>query len=574
MAQSNSGPLLIQIQPHDSNDDPPEKSAVVGSDSRNNNVDTLTLGAPSSRGSSDIEKLDDQSQRLSFPRLIAAYLCLCLCCFISYLDMNSVTTSLPTISDALDAGLSITWAGTAYLLGQTSCQLLYGRISDITGRKPILLFSLGCVVVGGILSGFARSPIWLYTCRAISGVGGGGISSSVAIIVSDLVSLRSRGKYQGFISLAIGIGAAAGPFVAASLIQTRADGWRWVFWVPSIAAAGCSGLLLLFLPLKPVSGSMRDKIRKIDWLGVVTSMSGIVLTVISINSVGSLWSWHSATTISTLGIGAVLLIVFVVVEASVAKIPIIPLRLFKQRSPAQLFLTGILHDFVWQSTQYFVPLCFQTVLGYTPLKSATLILSFLLAQGVAGAVSGPVMAKLARYMPVLRAGFVLWTIGTGLKTMFNQHTHTATYVVILALEGAGVGWVHQPGLVALQANSRDEDRAVATGTRNVLRSFGGVVGIAVSTAGYYAVLDKALQHNRTVPDWLRGRVLDGTWSIGDEGTDQFGSDILDARMSGFRVVVFMSVPLIALCLIASVFIADIILKGGAEPEPTEKDEEK
>ncbi|KAM0382395.1 hypothetical protein ACHAPY_004387 [Fusarium culmorum] len=336
--------------------------------------------------------------------------------------MNSVATSLPTISEALGAGPTVTWVGTSYLLGQLSFQPLYGRISDITGRKPVLLFSMGCIVVGGILCGFARTPVWLYVCRTISGIGGGGISSSVAIIVSDLMS---------------------------------------------------------------------------------------------INSGGSIWAWKNVKTIFMLTIGIVMLLVFIIIEAFFAKIPIIPLRLFKQRSPSVLILTGFLHDFAWQSTQYFVPLYYRTVCGFTPLKSATLIVPFLLAQGMAGAVSGPLMAKYARYMSILRAGFTVWTLGAGLKLLFHRNTHIAVYVVVLTVEGAGIGWVHQPGLVALQANSADEDRAVATGTRNVFRSLGGVVGIAVSTAVHYAVLDKALQTDNTIPEWLRGSVLDGAWSVED-----------------------------------------------------------
>ncbi|KAM0302898.1 hypothetical protein ACHAPM_003683 [Fusarium culmorum] len=336
--------------------------------------------------------------------------------------MNSVATSLPTISEALGAGPTVTWVGTSYLLGQLSFQPLYGRISDITGRKPVLLFSMGCIVVGGILCGFARTPVWLYVCRTISGIGGGGISSSVAIIVSDLMS---------------------------------------------------------------------------------------------INSGGSIWAWKNVKTIFMLTIGIVMLLVFIIIEAFFAKIPIIPLRLFKQRSPSVLILTGFLHDFAWQSTQYFVPLYYQTVCGFTPLKSATLIVPFLLAQGMAGAVSGPLMAKYARYMSILRAGFTVWTLSAGLKLLFHRNTHIAVYVVVLTVEGAGIGWVHQPGLVALQANSADEDRAVATGTRNVFRSLGGVVGIAVSTAVHYAVLDKALQTDNTIPEWLRGSVLDGAWSVED-----------------------------------------------------------
>ncbi|KAF5609437.1 major facilitator superfamily transporter [Fusarium subglutinans] len=518
-------------------------------------------GGPDTESNSGDGELQDQSRRLPFFRLILAYLCLCFCYFISYLDMNSVATSLPTISEALDAGPTVTWVGTSYLLGQLSFQPLYGRISDITGRKPILLFSIGCIVVGGLLCGFARTPVWLYVCRTISGIGGGGISSSVAIIVSDLVSLRSRGKYQGFISLAIGIGASSGPFVAAGLIQRTTDGWRWAFWVPSIMGAVCFVLLLLLLPLKPVSGSFKEKARKIDWLGVAASIAGIVLTVMAINSGGSMWAWKNVKTISILTIGVIMLLVFVIIEAFFARIPIIPLRLFRQRSPAVLILTGFLHDFAWQSTQYFVPLYYQTVRGFTPLKSATLIVPFLLAQGLAGAASGPIMARYARYMPILRTGFTIWTIGAALKLLFNEHTHVAVYVVVLAVEGAGIGWVHQPGLVALQANSADEDRAVATGTRNVFRSLGGVVGTAVSTAAYYATLNKALSQASAVPKWLHDRVLDGTWVVGDPKTAKFEGAIIDARMQGFRVIFITTIPLMALCLLSSFLVDDIVLKG-------------
>ncbi|KAF4343752.1 alfa-L-rhamnosidase [Fusarium beomiforme] len=506
-------------------------------------------------------ELQDQSQRLPFIRLILAYLCLCFCYLISYLDMNSVATSLPTIAEALSAGPTITWVGTSYLLGQLAFQPLYGRISDITGRKPVLLFSMGCIVIGGLLCGFARTPIWLYVCRTLSGIGGGGISSSVAIIVSDLVSLRSRGKYQGFISLAIGIGAASGPFVAAGLIHLTTNGWRWVFWVPSIMGALCFALLLVLLPLKPVSGSFKEKAEKIDWMGVMASIVGIVLTVIAIISGGSLWAWANVKTISILTIGIIMLLIFIIIEAFFARIPIIPLRLFKQRSPAVLILAGFFHDFAWQSTQYFVPLYYQTVRGFTPLKSATLILPFLLAQALASAASGPIMARYARYMPILRTGFIVWTIGAGLKILFNQQTHIAAYVVVLAVEGAGMGWVHQPGLVALQANAADQDRAVATGTRNVFRSLGGVLGVAIPTATYYAVLKKALRQSKDIPAWLSDRVLDGTWATGDPNTKGFEGAILDARMQGFRVIFIITVPLLTLCLLASFLVDDVILKG-------------
>lgn len=194
--------------------------------------------------------------------------------------MNATTTALPTISKALSAGTTITWAGTAFLLGQTVFQPLYGRISDILGRKPVLLASVGCIFIGDLLSGWAQNSLWLYTARAVSGIGAGGISSLVAIIVSDLVSLKDRGKYQGMVSIAIGLGALVGPFITGSLVQGNEDRWRWVFWVPSTLAFVCAIVLVFLLPLKPVVGGWREKVSKIDWYGVLASVTGIVLLLV------------------------------------------------------------------------------------------------------------------------------------------------------------------------------------------------------------------------------------------------------------------------------------------------------
>lgn len=225
--------------------------------------------------------IEDQTSRLPFRRLLAAYMCLAAIYFISTLDINSVATALPAISRSLDAGNSITWTGTAYLMGQTAFQALYGRLSDIFGRKPVLLLSVGFLVLGDVLCGFAQTVTWLYACRALSGIGGGGISSLVQITVSDLVSLKDRGKYQGMLSAAIGLGASTGPFIAAAMLNTSdREGWRWIFWIPPILAAGCMAIMWLCLPLKPVSGSWREKLQKIDWLGLAAAIACVVFLLV------------------------------------------------------------------------------------------------------------------------------------------------------------------------------------------------------------------------------------------------------------------------------------------------------
>lgn len=159
---------------------------------------------------------------------------------------------------------------------------------------------------------------------------------------------------------------------------------------------------------------------------------------------------------------------------------------------------------------------------------------------------------------------MLWSLGAGLKLIFSRTTPLAAYIVILAIEGAGSGFVHQPGLVALQALSRTEDRAVATSTRNLLRSLGGVAGVAISTALQYGVTEAALK--AWIPSNLVPVVMKGHWQPGDDATAGLDTLILDARMKGFQAVFAMLVPLITICLIGSFFVSDKVLMGDEKQE--------
>ncbi|CAI0645617.1 unnamed protein product [Colletotrichum noveboracense] len=464
----------------------------------------------------------DQSSRLPFGRLMSAYICLAAIYFIQTLDINSVATALQAIARSLGAGNSITWAGTTYLMGQTAFQSLYGRLSDIFGRKPVLLVCIGFLVGGDLLCGFARTPLWLYVCRALSGVGGGGISSLVQITVSDLVSLKDRGKYQGMLSASIGLGASTGPFIAASMLRKGETGgveaWRWIFWVPPILAAACATTIWLCLPLKPVAGSWREKLAKIDCEHVITMLI----------------------------LGGFFLIIFAVIEKSVAKIPLIPLRLFGKRSTAVMYVQSALYGCVWQVNLYFLPIYFQEVRGYSPLRSASLTLLLLLIHSAAGVASGPIMSKSARYAPILFIGMGLWTLGSGLKLVFSRTTSISVYVTVLLIEGTGIGFVHQPAVMALQALSKPEDRAVATSTRNLMRMLGSVVGMALSTAVQYSVMKSALPAD--LPESIRSSVTGGTWQPGDVDSHGWEQAILDAKMRGVHMVFIMLVPLMVLCL--------------------------
>ncbi|RFU77391.1 mfs [Trichoderma arundinaceum] len=352
------------------------------------------------------DEIYDQSSRLPFRRLIAAYLCLSIIYFTSSLDINSVALALPNIAGDLSAGSGITWAGTAYLMGQAALQPLYGRLSDIFGRKPLLMLSVGFLVFGDLLCANSQSPAWLYACRAISGIGGGGISSIISIIVSDLVSLKDRGKYQGMLNASIGAGSATGPFLAAALIQkTRIAGissWRWIFYIPPILACVSAVASMAFLPLTSISGSWRAKVSQIDWMGLATSLIATICILtfsyhqIPLNLGGTSWAWSSPAVISLMIIGSAAVAAFAIVEKRYARIPLIPLRLFTNRATAILLIQSALYNVVWQIDMYFMPAYFQDIRGFSPLQASALMLPILLFSSVSGVLSGPAMTIFER----------------------------------------------------------------------------------------------------------------------------------------------------------------------------------
>lgn len=554
--------------------------------------------------------IDDQTSRLPFGRLMLVYACLSTAYFTSTLDTNAVASALPAIGNSLNASNTITWAGTAYLMGQAAFQPLYGRLSDIFGRKSVLVMSLGFIVAGGLLCGYAQTPLWLYVCRALSGIGGGGVSSVVQIVVSDLVSMRDRGKYQGILSAAIGLGACTGPFIAADMLRRGEESWRWIFWIPSMLAGACVVCMWFLLPLKPVTGSWQEKIRKIDWYGLVAAVVAMVFLLVSIalsSSVSYLfYSVSARQQILTINTAThQLRRINVALEQRSSH-----LHALHRRSQ----LARLLHHSKAPSQAPHDPTeTIRPALNTSPfppgsslrlrVASRSLLPTNVLSASARvheptnrHALTPPVTfterrwvdlrpthdkirkvcsdphsdqtvmtAKLYRFGPVLWTGFALWLLGVGLKVNFSRTTPTWVEIITLIIEGTGIGFVHQPGkplhslrantplnstaLVALQALCKPQDRAVATSTRNLMRMLGAVTGLAVSTAVQYAVTQAAL------PDG---------YDIDTPGNAPFNV-LAEARMKGVRTIFIIMVPLIAVCGVGCFFVPNAVLEGDERP---------
>ncbi|KAK6992448.1 major facilitator superfamily domain-containing protein [Favolaschia claudopus] len=201
------------------------------------------------------QQLSDQTNYLPRRKIITVFLACASVGTTGLLDETMVSVALPTISSDLGAGSQISWVAAAFFVTSTACQVLYGRLSDIWSRKIVLFALMIIFFVGNIASGFSQSFIQLLIFRAISGIGGGGLSTVAQIIVSDVVSLRERGKYQGILGTSVAISYGVGPLIGGLFVEHAT--WRWIFWLTLPLTVLSALAVYFFMPLKTVEGNWR-----------------------------------------------------------------------------------------------------------------------------------------------------------------------------------------------------------------------------------------------------------------------------------------------------------------------------
>ncbi|EAW18437.1 putative MFS transporter [Aspergillus fischeri NRRL 181] len=499
--------------------------------------------------------LHDQMNILPIVQLLVVFSGLAVSLLITFVDQNGISVTLPTIAKDLNAENTISWAGTSSLIANTMFSVLYGRLSDIFGRKVVYLSALALLCIADLLCGLSQNAAMFYVFRGLAGIAGGGVGSLTMIIVSDIVTLENRGKYQGILGASLGLGNVIGPFIAGAFIMNST--WRGFFWLISPLAA-CSMVVGFFLiPNNACKGGVRENLSKINFYGIIASSIGIIFLLIPISGGGSYFQWNSAMVISMLVIGACSLVAFVFIEWKVASLPMLPVVFFKNKVLCALFLQSFLLGAVYQSYLYYLPLYYQNARGWSPIVSAAMTAPMVGCQALASIASGQYISRTKRYGEVIWAGFGLWTL----------HTHRAVIVVIVAITGIGIGWTFQPTLIAFQAHCTKSHRAVVISNRNFFRCLGGACGLAVSAA----ILQATLRSN--LPNGYQ-YLAHSTYSLPPQ-SDISASDwsqILDAYAKASRGVFILQVPLMGLCFAACLFIRD---RGLERPkEPGEEEEER
>ena len=300
-------------------------------------------------------QLHDQTNLLPKSQLIFVFSIMSLALCISFMDQNGISILLPTIARDLDAASSISWAGTSALIANTVFQVLYGRLSDLFGRKNVLLSALALLALSDLACGLPVNATMLYCFRGLAGVANGGIASLSMMIVSDVVTLRERGKYQGILGFMAAVGNAAGPLIAAGFAVRST--WRGLFYLLAPMALVVFAASWKWVPTNMPKVNVKETLAKIDVLGIGFGTAAMILLLIPVSSGGHVETpWSSPRVIAMLTLGGLCLIAFQLVEWKWAKLPMMPMGMFKKASVAAILAQSFLLGMAYYSYLYFLPL--------------------------------------------------------------------------------------------------------------------------------------------------------------------------------------------------------------------------
>jgi EmrB/QacA subfamily drug resistance transporter len=396
-----------------------------------------------------------------------------LAMFTAFLSSTIVSNALPTIIvDLHGSQHQYTWVITATLLASTATTPIWGKLADLVSKKLLVQLSIGIFTFGSILAGFAANMEVLIACRALQGLGLGGLQSLIMIVIGAMISPRERGRYTGPIAGVMSVATVAGPLLGG-LIVDSALGWRWCFWV---------GAPLAVVSLVVVQRTLNVPVLKrevsIDYLGAALIAGGVCDLLIWVTLGGNEFAWGSSTSLWLAALGVVLLGLAVFVESR-AKEPVIPLRLFRDRTTTLATIGSVAVGVALFGGAVFLGQYFQIARGYSPTAAGLLTLPMIIGSTVSSTVSGQLIARFGRWKVFLVAGSVLMLAGFALLSTIDHGTDIVLMGAYLLVLGVGLGMTMQNMVLAVQNSVQLKDLGAASATVTFFRSLGGTVGVSV-----------------------------------------------------------------------------------------------
>jgi EmrB/QacA subfamily drug resistance transporter len=459
---------------------------------------------------------------------------------LAALDQTIVSTALTTISRDFNRPDLYSWVVTSYLLTSTVTTPLYGKFSDLFGRKRIFQFAIVVFLIGSILSGLSQSMYQLIAFRAVQGLGAGGLMSLALSIVGDVIPPRDRGRYQGYFGAVFGAASVLGPLIGGFLVDQAS--WRWVFYVN--VPIGLVALVVINRVLK------LDHVKrhaKIDYAGAMLLVGGVSLLLVGISDVGDAGK-VTGTALAFLAAGAILTIGFVGWEFKATE-PILPMRLFRNDVFRVTSALSLITGAVMFGAIIFLPQYMQTARGVSPTLSGIRLLPLLAGLLLTSIGSGQLISRGSGYKKYVVTGTALLVLGTALLTQIHVTTSFWAISGIIFVVGFGLGLFMQTTVLATQNSVEMSDMGVATSAVTFFRTLGGAIGASVLGAVLIAQERGSAASNIAAHGAVRGPLY--------------------AFTAGMDRAYLWAIPAAVIAFVIALFLREVKLRGANAPAVAE-----
>jgi len=511
--------------------------------------------------------------QMSHKQIVTVMIGLMTGLLLAALDQSIVSTALKTITVDLGGLKHYTKVVTAYLLTSTSSTPLYGKISDLYGRRQVFQFAIVVFLLGSFASGIATNMNELIAARAFQGLGAGGLMSLTFVIIGDVVSPRERGRYQGYFGAVWGLATVAGPLLGGFFSDHHhvlgITGWRWIFYINLpfgiIALAVTSAVLHIPKVVRP---------HKIDYLGAFILIVAVSALLLGISVFAPENGWLKAKTLLWIGGGLVLFALFLVNQAR-AQEPILPLRLFKNHTFSVTSILAFLVGAAMFGAIVMLPLYFQLVKGNSATLSGLKLLPLMFGIVTTSIFSGKWITKHGKYKAFPVIGMVLMTAALLLMGTLNETTPYWRLSIFAIMLGAGLGMCLQNLVIALQNALEIRDMGIGTSLNTFWRSIGGTLGVAIFGSIYASKLSHYMGANiqklaATNPMAMQGATpaslqqLQNNPSLASQFTPTLRATIDHSYVQAFHIVFYSAAPVTLIGVVIAVMLKATPLKTGAQ----------